>query len=114
MFSGAIVFVSPPVKWSLNTGHCTPQVQHRLDLLVPFMYTDTLGLFEVRAFVQGGGLSGQSQAIRHGVAKALLAYSPETRKQLKRMGLLTRDARVVERKKPGKVKARKSPQWVKR
>jgi len=64
--------------------------------------------------VQGGGTTGQAQAIRHGIAKSLLVMDETFRPVLKRKGFLTRDARKVERKKPGLRKARRSPQWAKR
>jgi small subunit ribosomal protein S9 len=64
--------------------------------------------------VEGGGTTGQAQAIRHGVAKSLLVMDETFRPALKRKGFLTRDARKVERKKPGLRKARRSPQWAKR
>lgn len=72
------------------------------------------GMFNFGVTVHGGGLSAQSQAVRHGLARALQNYNPEFRSALRPAGLLTRDSRVVERKKPGKAKARKSFQWVKR
>lgn len=64
--------------------------------------------------VQGGGLTGQAEAIRLGISRALTEYNPEFRKRLRRFGLLTRDSRVVERKKYGFKKARRAPQWKKR
>jgi small subunit ribosomal protein S9 len=64
--------------------------------------------------VMGGGTTGQAQAIRHGIAKSLLELDEKFRPVLKRKGFLTRDARMVERKKPGLKKARRSPQWAKR
>lgn len=76
--------------------------------------TGTLGEFDVMATVKGGGTSGQSQAIRHGISKALQIWDPQLRPVLKAGGFLTRDSRVVERKKPGRKKARKAFQWVKR
>jgi small subunit ribosomal protein S9 len=83
--------------------------------LQPMVATATLGHFDVTAIVQGGGLTGQAGAIRHGVARALNAFDPDRyRADLKVLGLLTRDARKVERKKIGHKKARKSPQWVRR
>lgn len=86
----------------------------RAEVLSPFNVTGTLGNFSAEATVTGGGPSGQAQALRHGISKALQAYDPLLRPQLRAVGLLTRDSRVVERKKPGKKKARKSFQWVKR
>ncbi len=80
----------------------------------PLELTDTVNHFDIRVNVQGGGPSGQAGAIRHGVARALLEYNPQLRPTLKRAGLLTRDARQVERKKIGRHKARRSPQYSKR
>ena len=84
--------------------------------LICFMLqvTDTLGFFDVRATVKGGGIMGQAQAIRHGISCALQKWDPELRPPLRQHGFLTRDPRVVERKKPGRAKARKAFQWVKR
>lgn len=87
----------------------------RGQVIVPMQVTDTLGQFDVWCLTRGGGLSGQAGAIRLALAKALSAYDPvRYRKLLKHEGLLTRDPRAVERKKPGKLKARKSPTWVRR
>lgn len=73
--------------------------------------TDKLG---ITAKVSGGGLTGQAEAVRLGIARALTEFNPEFRKRLRRFGLLTRDSRVVERKKYGFKKARRAPQWKKR
>jgi len=70
--------------------------------------------FRVEVKLEGGGKSAQAEAMRHGTARALLTFNPEFRKRLKRAGFLTRDPRMVERKKPGKKKARRAPQWSKR
>ncbi|KAG6551505.1 hypothetical protein Mapa_006928 [Marchantia paleacea] len=91
-----------------------PDIDQRLQLLEPFYQTKTLGLFDIRSTVKGGGITGQSGALRHGISKALQLFDPLLRPSLKSAGMLTRDSRVVERKKPGKAKARKSYQWVKR
>lgn len=91
-----------------------PEIPHRTMLLQPFMQTSTLGMFDVKSTVAGGGKSGQAGAMRHGISKALQLFEPSYRPALKSEGFLTRDSRVVERKKPGKAKARKSFQWVKR
>ncbi|MET1415300.1 30S ribosomal protein S9 [Roseibium sp. HPY-6] len=80
----------------------------------PIMLTDRDGQYDVIATVTGGGLSGQAGAVRHGLSKALTHYEPELRGILKKNGFLTRDARVVERKKFGKRKARRSFQFSKR
>ncbi|MBD1545063.1 30S ribosomal protein S9 [Roseibium aggregatum] len=80
----------------------------------PIMLTDRDGQYDVIATVTGGGLSGQAGAVRHGLSKALTHYEPELRGILKKNGFLTRDSRVVERKKFGKRKARRSFQFSKR
>lgn len=80
----------------------------------PFAVTETLGNYDVIVLVNGGGVSGQAGAIRHGIARALLTVDPDFRPALKSAGLLTRDPRMVERKKPGLKKARKSSQFSKR
>ena len=80
----------------------------------PFELTQTLNQFDVFANVQGGGLSGQAEAIRHGITKALLQYNPEFRPILKKAGFITRDARMVERKKYGRPGARARFQYSKR
>ncbi len=80
----------------------------------PFTVANVEGQFDVMATVSGGGLSGQAGAVKHGVSKALQLYTPELRGALKAAGFLTRDSRVVERKKYGKAKARKSFQFSKR
>lgn len=69
---------------------------------------------DVSAKVTGGGMTGQREAIRHGIARALLEFHPESKKTLKLAGLLTRDPREKERKKPGLKRARRAPQWAKR
>ncbi|KAF1885003.1 hypothetical protein Lal_00028892 [Lupinus albus] len=91
-----------------------PMLEHRATLLRPFSETKTLGLWDVKCTVKGGGVSGQVGAIRLGISKAMQSWEPDLRPALRNAGFLTRDARVVERKKPGKAKARKSYQWVKR
>ena len=83
-------------------------------VLQPFEVTGTQSKFDVTANVRGGGMSGQSIAIRHGISKALLQYNPEYKDALKKAGFLTRDSRVKERKKYGLRKARKAPQYSKR
>jgi small subunit ribosomal protein S9 len=80
----------------------------------PFVVTDRLGQFDVWCTVKGGGLSGQAGAVRHGISKALTFYEPGLRPSLKHGGFLTRDSRVVERKKYGRHKARRRPQYSKR
>ena len=80
----------------------------------PFTIANVEGQFDVMATVAGGGLSGQAGAVKHGISKALQLYEPSLRAALKAAGFLTRDSRVVERKKYGKAKARKSFQFSKR
>ena len=86
----------------------------RMMIAQPLQVTDRLGQFDVDVSVQGSGLSGQAGAVRHGISKALTYYEPELRAVLKPHGFLTRDSRVVERKKYGKAKARRSFQFSKR
>ncbi|MES2894734.1 30S ribosomal protein S9 [Phenylobacterium sp. LH3H17] len=86
----------------------------RMMIAQPFQVTDREGQFDVIVSVQGSGLSGQAGAIRHGLSKALTYYEPGLRPVLKPHGFLTRDSRVVERKKYGKAKARRSFQFSKR
>jgi small subunit ribosomal protein S9 len=80
----------------------------------PFVASNRLGQFDVWCTVKGGGLSGQAGAVRHGISRALVYYEPGLRPLLKQQGFLTRDSRVVERKKYGKHKARRRPQYSKR
>jgi len=79
-----------------------------------FTVVDRVGQFDVICTVAGGGLSGQAGAVRHGISKALTYYEPGLRPVLKAQGFLTRDSRIVERKKYGKAKARRSFQFSKR
>jgi small subunit ribosomal protein S9 len=80
----------------------------------PFAVTEREGQYDVTCTVKGGGLSGQAGAVKHGISKALLYYEPDLRGALKKEGFLTRDSRVVERKKYGRRKARRSFQFSKR
>ena len=91
-----------------------PQKLHRDDILNPLRVTNNLGKFDVVANVKGGGLSGQAQAIRLGIARYLVNMEPELRTALKPEGYLRRDPRMVERKKYGQPKARKRFQFSKR
>ncbi|MGJ8559641.1 MAG: 30S ribosomal protein S9 [Litorimonas sp.] len=86
----------------------------RLIIAQTFQVADRVDSYDVMATVKGGGLSGQAGAIRHGITKALTYYEPILRAPLKAAGFITRDSRVVERKKYGKAKARKSFQFSKR
>lgn len=91
-----------------------PFANLRQVVIQPFGVTETNGNYDVIANVNGGGFSGQAGAIRHGIARALLDVDPDFRAPLKKAGLLTRDPRMKERKKPGLKKARKASQFSKR
>ena len=86
----------------------------RMIVLQPFDVTQTAGSSDIDVNVAGGGNSGQAGAIRHGITRALMQLSPELRSPLKKAGFVTRDPRAVERKKYGRHKARKRPQYSKR
>ncbi len=86
----------------------------RMVLSQPFQVTERVGQYDIICTVAGGGLSGQAGAVRHGLSKALSLREPDLRPVLKKAGMLTRDSRVVERKKYGKAKARRSFQFSKR
>lgn len=86
----------------------------RLVINQPFGVTDRVGQYDVVCTVKGGGLSGQAGAVKHGIAQALSKYEPALRSAVKAEGFLTRDSRVVERKKYGRAKARRSFQFSKR
>jgi len=84
------------------------------ELRLPFRVTGTEGRYNAMIKVEGGGVTGQAGAIRHGIARALCLFNLELRKSLKKAGLLTRDSRMKERKKYGLKRARKAPQYTKR
>jgi small subunit ribosomal protein S9 len=114
----ARVYLTPGTgKWDVNgrtLGDYFPRpslVQH---IQQPFTATDTLGAFDVMAHVDGGGVAGQAGAMRHAVARALVVADAQHRAKLRTAGLLTRDPRAVERKKPGRPGARKRFQFSKR
>ncbi|MCA1831639.1 MAG: 30S ribosomal protein S9 [Actinomycetota bacterium] len=86
----------------------------RMIVTEPLRLTNTADQYDVFARLEGGGMSGQAGALRHGIARALIAADPTLRSELKRKGLLTRDAREKERRKYGLKKARKAPQYSKR
>jgi len=86
----------------------------RMVVLQPFQVTQTTGSFDIEVNVQGGGISGQAGAIRHGITRALMLANADFRVPLKKAGFVTRDPRAVERKKYGRHKARKRPQYSKR
>ena len=104
---GEIVINNRPVV-EYFFGELVPNIK------APLKVANALKLFDVVASVEGGGISSQSDAVRHGISRALLEYDPELRAQLKKAGFLTRDSRVKERKKPGLRRARRAPQWAKR
>jgi small subunit ribosomal protein S9 len=88
--------------------------QDWLGVMAPLQLTNSEQRFNLSVLVKGGGVTGQSEAIRHGVARALMVADPDLRKTLRRAGYLTRDPRAKERKKPGLKRARKAPQYTKR
>lgn len=108
----ARVFLSP------GTGLIT--VNERVDAvlgtdeLAPLTVTELTGKVNVSIKVAGGGVSGQREAIRHGISRAIVAWNSDLRKTLRDAGFLTRDPREKERKKPGLKRARRAPQWAKR
>ena len=91
-----------------------PYVSKRKQALNPLYLVKQNTSLDLYVTVKGGGMTGQSGAIQHGLARALIDFSPENRSILKKHGYLTRDSRMVERKKPGRHKARKSTQFTKR
>jgi len=91
-----------------------PWVTWQTAALEPLLVTDTLGKFTVVAKLQGGGTAAWGDALRHGISRALLEFDPELRKVLRSHGMLTRDARIKERKKYGLKRARRAPQYTKR
>ena len=116
--SVARVYLTPGSgKWKVNgrtLGDYFPRrslIQH---IQQPFVGTDTLGAFDVKANVNGGGLSGQAGALRLAIARALVVADGTHRRKLRDLGLMTRDPRAVERKKPGQPGARKRFQFSKR
>ena len=91
-----------------------PRLEHRRVIIQPLLITENTSKFNVVVKVNGGGVSGQSGAISHGIARALVQSDEKLRPLLRQHGLLTRDARAKERKKPGLKRARKAPQYTKR
>jgi small subunit ribosomal protein S9 len=90
------------------------RIDHRLIITRPFSVTDTVGKYDVVVSVDGGGITGQASAIALGIARALLKEDEKNKPLLRQEGLLTRDSRAKERKKPGLKRARKAPQYTKR
>jgi len=112
------VYIKPGSgKWDVNgrtLGDYFPRPALVTAIQQPFTATDTLGRYDVKANVDGGGSTGQAGALRLAVARALVQVDEAHRRKLRDLGLLTRDARAVERKKPGRPKARKRFQFSKR
>ncbi len=106
--SGQIIVNDRPV------GEYFPRLGDVERLVEPLRVTETEGRFDVTVQVQGGGVTGQSNAVRLGIARALVKANPDLRPVLRKGGFLTCDSRVKERKKPGLKRARKAPQYTKR
>lgn len=105
---GGIVINDKPIEQYISVGTL------RSVIVAPLKITGTTKSFDISAKVEGGGFSAQAQALRHGIARALIAYNETLRGTLKKAGFLTRDARIKERKKPGLKRARRAPQFSKR
>jgi len=106
--NGAIIINGVPYE------ELFPSFEHRRAILQSLLVTESLGKYNVLVKVNGGGVSGQSGAISHGIARALVRANENLKPILRQNGLLTRDPRVKERKKPGLKRARKAPQYTKR
>jgi small subunit ribosomal protein S9 len=91
-----------------------PTMATRMRVMEPLSLTQTQGLYDIDASLDGGGTTGQADALRLGIARALVSLDPDLRASLKKAGMLTRDSRVVESKKYGLRKARRAPQYTKR
>jgi len=105
---GAIIINGVPYEELL------PRLEHRQTILQPLLVTDSISKYNAVVKVAGGGISGQSGAISHGIARALVRADDGLKPLLRQYGLLTRDARAKERKKVGLKRARKAPQYTKR
>ncbi|MGD0779447.1 MAG: 30S ribosomal protein S9 [Dehalococcoidales bacterium] len=106
--NGAIIIDGKPLEERF------PSLEHQRVIVQPFMATESNGKYNVVVKVLGGGISGQSAAIAHGISRALVRADERFKPILRQSGLLTRDARAKERKKPGLKRARKAPQYTKR
>lgn len=106
--SGAVIVNGKPME------EVFPQIRLQSEIINPLRVTDTANKFNAVVKVEGGGISGQAGAIRHGIARALVEADEKLRPLLRHHGLLTRDPRVKERKKYGLKRARKAPQYTKR
>ena len=105
---GAVIINGTPLE------ELFPHLEHRRTILQPLSVTDSLSKYSATVKVAGGGISGQTGAISHGIARALVAANESLKPVLRQYGLLTRDSRVKERMKPGLKRARKAPQYTKR
>ena len=106
--NGAIIVNGSPFEEQF------PSLEHQRVILQPLVATESTGKYNVMAKVEGGGVTGQSGAIAHGISRALVRADERFKPSLRQYGLLTRDAREKERKKPGLKRARKAPQYTKR
>jgi len=106
--NGAIIVNGKPYE------ELFPRLEHRRMIVQPLLVTDSLGKYNAVVKISGGGISGQGGAISHGIARALIKADENLKPILRQHGLLTRDARVKERKKVGLKRARKAPQYTKR
>ena len=106
--SGAVIVNGAPYE------ELFPRLAHQQTIVRPLILTESLGKYNVMVKVNGGGISGQSGAISHGIARALVEADESLKPVLRQNGLLTRDSRVKERKKPGLKRARKAKQYTKR
>jgi len=106
--NGAIIVNGTPYE------EVFPRLEHRRTIMQPLFVTENVDKYNVVIKVNGGGVSGQSGAISHGIARALVRFNESLRPILRQNGLLTRDSRAKERKKPGLKRARKAPQYTKR
>ncbi len=106
--NGAIIVDGTPMEERF------PSIEHQRRILQPFQVTETTGKYNAVIKVEGGGVTGQSGAISHGISRALVQADENFKATLRSQGLLTRDARAKERKKPGLRRARKAPQYTKR
>ena len=106
--NGAIIVDGMPLEQRF------PSLEHQRVITLPFLTTESTGKYNAVVKVLGGGVSGQSGAIAHGISRALVRADERFKPVLRQQGLLTRDARAKERKKPGLKRARKAPQYTKR
>ena len=106
--NGAVIINGVPYE------ELIPRREHRRTIMQPLLVTESADKYNVIAKVEGGGISGQTGAVCHGIARALVRANESLKPVLRRYGLLTRDARVKERKKAGLKRARKAPQYTKR